>query len=433
MPTELMTDKLRRAYRAPLLGEEQVQSYGTRAISMEAPSVEKHFERLATATRGFKNLGRAVAKLPAQTANLIMDVGGYVATGRWLTDIGENIDFLWKNKDLFAQAYRKASQGAATPEESDFVNLYSARMTQAVADAMAGGAPGGAVGPSAVGMTRREAKSALFKAWHKEARPRIIREGLEPRSTAEILGPAMRAIEKAPEGTFKGVDRFLFSREPHRAFYTPETKLVGFRRTTIPSPYSLYHEAVHGLQNVLRGKAKKLSVKEQAIFAQSEKLHKPMLDVFWETEHKFPLHKIDPAELQAIELAKILESGTLKSKEGLQKEFTRTYLGSLRKGKQLFREWAFKNPREARQYFKGTLLREGGAKLPAVGTRLPFLEKHAIRYEGVQEGFGKTPSTFQITPQAGPLKGRTMNVKSLDEETIMQKLAEAYKKGVTIR
>jgi hypothetical protein len=49
---------------------------------------------------------------------------------------------------------------------------------------------------------------------------------------------------------------------------------------------------------------------------------------------------------------------------------------------------------------------------------------HEVQYDGIQEGFGSYPSTFQLTARAGIADGATFNVKSLDYDVIKAKLDE---------
>jgi len=49
---------------------------------------------------------------------------------------------------------------------------------------------------------------------------------------------------------------------------------------------------------------------------------------------------------------------------------------------------------------------------------------HDLKYDGIQEGFGNIPDRYQVTPQSGPLKGRTFNVESLEPKFIKAKMDE---------
>ena len=52
---------------------------------------------------------------------------------------------------------------------------------------------------------------------------------------------------------------------------------------------------------------------------------------------------------------------------------------------------------------------------------------HALKYDGIQEGFGSIPSKYQFTAYEGPAKGATFLVDSLDDKAISKKLNEMIK------
>ncbi|MFH2033671.1 MAG: hypothetical protein ABIJ26_03080, partial [Candidatus Margulisiibacteriota bacterium] len=73
-------------------------------------------------------------------------------------------------------------------------------------------------------------------------------------------------------------------------------------------------------------------------------------------------------------------------------------------------DWEKKAARE-KPAFSTVQTPEGKTAAETFNTTTPG---HALKYDGVQEGFGSTPATYQFTPQSGPAKGATFNAKSLD-------------------
>jgi len=429
---------------------------------MEGRLTRRSPESLAEATG--ETIGD-VASLVSTGARDVANLVTSVVSGELLGSMLERMGKVWEDKDVAVPLMRQALGDVSdptrvAPEAMEKVIGFNKDIAAANIDAMALSF-GGGEGIANLGI------KAYEKEFTKVAREAILamqKEGFDAAHIKKIAANLLEAEKMIPtlaDDTFAAVDAVSLGKvgSPTQIMRsTPGLKGIArpgggidmkgsvftehiINPREVFRPGGILHEGGHAVGAKIRYEDLDigLGAKEKAIFETQQNLRDSLLVKYWkdkkvrglsEAEGGFPLHELSPAELHAEAILKKIVAAypnKLSMIDAFKQTLESTYLKAkerlLRRG-----EW----PSTVRLLEGDPDAALGMTLMARIAEIKPNIK---LKFDGIQDGFGKTPDTLQFTPKEGPLKGRTFNMpKGSSPEDVLARMEKMIPtKGTILR